>query len=334
MTDLPDFLTETPPLEDTAVDVLSDVLRVVRLTGGVFLDAEFTAPWCLSGKVAPEDCLPFLPAPRHVIAYHYIVSGRLMLRPDGGEAVEVSARQIVLLPHNDRHLFGSDLSLRPADAHSIIEMPTGSGLARIVYGGGGEATHMVCGFLGCDVPFNPLLQALPMLLKLDIGAGEAGAWIESSFHFAASEIAAGRIGSTTVMSRLSELLFIEAIRRYVATRREGGTGWLAGLGDRYVGRALAALHARPRDAWTAESLATEVGLSRSAFAERFVSLVGQPPMQYLMFWRMYLAADRLRSGAQVAKVAYEVGYESEAAFSRAFKRQFGCPPAKWRLQLQ
>lgn len=314
------------------MDVLSDVLRVVRLTGGVFLDAEFTAPWCLVGKVGPEDCSPFLPMPRHLIAYHYLVSGRLQLRPEGGETVEVGERQIVLLPRNDRHVLGSDVSLRPTAAETIIRPPADGRLAHIRHGGGGEATHMVCGFLGCALPFNPLLQGLPAVLKLDIGAGEAGAWIESSFHFAASEIAAGRIGTTTVLARLSELLFVEAVRRYLDALPAGRSGWLAGLGDRHVGLALTLLHARPRDPWTAESLAAEAGLSRSAFAERFTALVGQPPMQYLAFWRMQLAASHLREGSHIAQVAHDVGYRSESAFSRAFKRQFGRSPAVWRRQ--
>jgi AraC-like DNA-binding protein len=315
------------------MDALSDVLRVVRLSGGVFLEAEFTAPWCISGKVSPEDCQPILAAPRHVIAFHFVASGRMQLRTEGADPIEVRAGESVLLPHNDIHHFGSELTLSPVPAREIVQPAKDGGLARMVHGGGGEPTRLVCGFLGSEVPFNPLILALPKLLKLDLRATAAGAWIENSFRFAASEISAGRLGSTTVIAKLSELLFVEAVSRFVESLPAEQRGWLAGLRDAHVGRALALLHARPSEQWTAESLARAVGLSRSVFAERFSSLVGQPPMQYLALWRMHMAAQRLREGrGSVAQIGFEIGYAAEAAFSRAFKRQFGTSPATWRKQ--
>ncbi len=314
------------------MDALSDVLRVVRLSGGVFLDAAFTAPWCVSGQVTPEDCQPYLELPRHVIAFHFVSEGRLLVRTERDEPMEVRAGEIVLLPHNEIHFLGSDLSSAPLPAGDIVRPPVDGGLARIVHGGeGGELTRLVCGYLGCETPFNPLLAALPNMLKLDVRTTASGAWIESSFRFAASEIAAGRLGSTTVIAKLSELLFVEAVGRYVASLPEERRGWLAGLRDPQVGRALAVMHARPAETWTAESLAHAVNLSRSVFAERFTALVGQPPMQYLALWRMHVAAQRLREGrGSVAQIGFDVGYNSEAAFSRAFKRQFGASPAAWR----
>ena len=190
---------------------------------------------------------------------------------------------------------------------------------------------MLCGYLGSDHAFGPLLSSLPPVLKLDVRATPSGAWIESSFRFAVSQIAAGRVGSTTVIAKLSELLFVEAVSHYIAGLPADRQGWLAGLRDPQIGRALALLHAKPREGWSAEALAVEVGMSRSGFAERFTSLVGQPPMQYLTFWRMQLAAQRLRESRDtVAQVGFSVGYESEAAFSRAFKREFGDSPAAWR----
>ena len=315
------------------MDALSDVLRVIRLSGGVFLEAEFTAPWCISGRVSPEDCKPFLAAPRHVIASHYVAAGCMQLRAEGSDAIDVRAGEIVLLPHNDAHSFGSELTPKPVPAREVIQPPQDGGLARIVYGGGGESTQLLCGFLGCDTPFSPLLTALPTMLKLNVRTTASGAWIESSFRFAASEIAAGRLGSTTVIAKLSELLFVEAVSQFVASLPAERRGWLAGLRDPQVGRALALLHARPIEEWTAESLAREVGMSRSAFAERFSSLVGQPPMQYLALWRMHMAAQQLREGrGSVAQIAFGIGYDSEAAFSRAFKRQFGTSPGTWRKQ--
>jgi AraC-like DNA-binding protein len=313
------------------VDVFSDVLRVIRLSGGVFLEADFTAPWCISGKVSSDDCKPFLAAPRHVIASHFVAQGYMRLQPEGGDAIDVGAGQMVLLPQNSAHTFGSELNLAPVPAGEIIQPPQDGGLARIVYGGGGAATQLLCGYLGCDTPFSPLLSALPAVLKVNVRSTPSGAWIESSFRFAASEIAAGRLGSTTVIAKLSELLFVEAVRQFVAGLPAERRGWLAGLRDPHIGRALAVLHARPTETWTAESLAIEVGMSRSVFAERFSSLVGQPPMQYLAMWRMHLAAQYLRDGRRsLAQIGAAIGYDSESAFSRAFKRQFGVSPGGWR----
>ena len=313
------------------MDVFSDVLRVIRLSGGVFLEADFTAPWCISGKVSSDDCKPFLHAPRHVIASHFVAQGYMRLQPQDGEAIDVGAGEIVLLPHNSAHTFGSELNPTPVPAGEIIQSPRDGGLARIVYGGGGAATQLLCGYLGCDTPFSPLLSALPAVLKVNVRSTPSGAWIESSFRFAASEIAAGRLGSTTVIAKLSELLFVEAVRQFVAGLPAERRGWLAALRDPHIGRALAVLHARPTQAWTAESLAIEVGMSRSVFAERFSSLVGQPPMQYLAMWRMHVAAQYLREGrGSLAQIGAAIGYDSESAFSRAFKRQFGVSPGGWR----
>jgi AraC-like DNA-binding protein len=305
------------------------------LSGGVFLEADFTAPWCISGKLSSEDCKPFVTAPRHVIASHFVAAGNMQLRVEGGDPLDVRAGEIVLLPHNDSHTFGSDLNVAPIAAREVIQPPAhGSGIHRIKHGGGGAGTQLLCGYLGAEAAFNPLLSGLPPLLKLDVRATASGAWIESSFRFAASEIAAGRLGSTTVIAKISELLFVEAVSQYVASLPAERCGWLAGLRDPQIGRALAILHERPMEAWTAEALALEVGMSRSVFAERFASLVGQPPMQYLTLWRMHLAALHLREGrGSVAQIGFAIGYESEAAFSRAFKRQFGASPSTWRRKL-
>jgi AraC-like DNA-binding protein/mannose-6-phosphate isomerase-like protein (cupin superfamily) len=313
------------------LDAFSDVLHVIRLVGGVFLEAELTAPWCISGKISADHCKPFLVTPRHVIAYHFVARGGMQLRIDGAETVSVREGELVLLPNNDAHLFGSDLDVAPVAAHEVMRPPQAGAMARISYGGGGEATQILCGFLGAETSFDPLRSALPPVLKLDVRTTASGAWIESSFRFAVSEIASGHVGSTTVLAKLSELLFVEAVSRYVANLPAERRGWLAGLRDPQIGRALTLIHARPTDPWTAESLALKVGMSRSAFADRFTSLVGQPPMQYVTLWRMHIAAQRLREGrGSIAQIAFAVGYESEAAFSRAFKRQFGVAPGGWR----
>jgi transcriptional regulator GlxA family with amidase domain len=169
------------------------------------------------------------------------------------------------------------------------------------------------------------------MLRISIEQGTSGSWIESSFRFAAHQLGEGRVESPVVLAKLAELLFMEAVRRFVASLAPETSGWLAGLRDPIVGRALALLHSRMTHRWTTEQLAQEVGLSRSAFAERFTSLMGEPPMRYLANWRMQIAAQRVKGSHEpMARIAFETGYESEAAFNRAFKRAFGMPPVTWR----
>jgi AraC-like DNA-binding protein len=313
------------------MDALSDVLRVIRLSGGVFLEAHLTAPWCMKGRLSPDDCKAFQVAPSVVIASHYVVSGTMKLQVEGEEVMEVRAGELVLLPHNDVHAFGSDVTVPPFSQPDEVKAKAAGEFSRIELGGGGEATQLLCGYLGSDHAFGPLLASLPPVLKLDVRATPSGAWVESSFRFAVSQIAAGRVGSTTVIAKLSELLFVEAVSHYISGLPDDKKGWLAGLRDPQIGQALSLLHAKPAKVWSAEALAEEVGMSRSGFAERFTTLVGQPPMQYLTYWRMQLAARRLKESREaIAQIGYAVGYESEAAFSRAFKRQFGASPAAWR----
>jgi AraC-like DNA-binding protein len=316
------------------MDALSDVLRVAHLTGGVFLHADFFAPWCMAARVAPEQCAPVLGPASHLILYHYIVEGELSLRVEveGGETLALGPGEVVLLPRNDLHLMGSDLDLPPVMGGDIIQPPKTGGLFSIRHGGNGARTRMVCGFLGCDsAEGNPVLSTLPPALKLKVEAGGAAEWIRSTFQYAAEEVAAGRPGSETVLAKLSELLFVEAVRRYAETLPERQTGWLAGLRDRHVARALALIHRDIARPWTVDELGREVGLSRSALAERFIRLIGTPPMHYLANWRMQVATQKLRhTSASLAQVADMVGYESEAAFSRAFKKAFGVAPATWR----
>lgn len=335
----PEVLTVTPGGHESAtrrtkgvrtLDALSHVFAAVRLSGGVFLDAEFTAPWCVSSQVGPEE-FPQGVMPAHLIAYHYVVAGRMHVQVGDAAALSVEAGEIVLLPRNDAHLLSSAPGLRPSTIDEHLEPPADGSPAMLRMGGGGEATRIVCGLLGCDAPHNPLVATLPAILKLAMRDGTGGAWIETSFRHAAAEFAAGGVGSAAVLGKLAELLFVEAVRRYLDNLPADQAGWLAGLQDRVVGRALALLHARVAHSWTTEALAQEVGLSRSAFAERFSALVGTPPMHYLANWRLQLAALRLRdSPASTAQIAYEVGYESEAAFCRAFKRHFDTTPAAWR----
>ena len=313
------------------MDALSDVLRVLKLTGGVFLDARFTAPWCVRSRAEPEDWRRFIANPAQVISYHYLVSGRIEVKVEGEAPVTVNGGELVLLPRNDEHLLGSALDLPVLGSEHLMPVRDANGFVQIRYGGGGEPAHIVCGFIGLESARHPLIEALPAILKLSVTGNSAGEFISSSFRYAAQEVAAGRMGSATVLSKLSELLFVEALRGYVETLPRERTGWLAGLRDPVVSRALSAIHSRIAHPWTAEELAQEAFLSRSAFAERFTALLGMPPMRYLTLWRMQVAARRLReTHVSPAQMAAEVGYESEAAFARAFKREFGATPAAWR----
>ena len=192
---------------------------------------------------------------------------------------------------------------------------------------------MVCGYLGSECQSNPVVAALPALLTLNVAATSGGAWIAESFAFAAKQLAAGAAGASTIISKLSELMFVEAVRQHIDSLAPEETGWLAGLRDPAIGKALALMHTEPNRDWTADALAAEVNLSRSAFAERFSCLVSQPPMKYLTNWRMQVAAHKLRENrSTISQIAYDVGYESEAAFTRAFRREMGAPPATWRKQ--
>lgn len=314
------------------MDALSDVLRAARLTGGVFLHADFFAPWCIAARVGPEHCSPALGPTSDIILYHYVVEGEFHVRVDDGQELVLRAGDVVLLPRNDFHLMGSDLSLTPALGKDIIQPPKDGGLFSIRHGGGGSRTQVICGYLGCDgAKGNPVISTLPSMIKLTVESGGAAEWIRSTFQYAAAEVAAGRPGSETVLAKLSELLFVEAVQRYAETLPQGQIGWLAGLRDPYVARALTLLHGDIARPWNLDDLSREVGLSRSALADHFIHLIGTPPMNYLTNWRMQVAAQKLtHTNATLAQIAVMVGYQSEAAFSRAFKKSFGTAPATWR----
>ncbi|MFC6489377.1 cupin domain-containing protein, partial [Nitratireductor sp. GCM10026969] len=249
------------------MDALLDMLGTMRLSGGIFLDAEFTAPWCITAKVGPEDCTPFTPEPRHIIAYHYVTEGQLVLKAGDRPAVPVDAGEIVVLPRNDDHLMGSALNLKPVNADHLIQPGPDGTLARIVYGGGGARTRILCGFLGSTLPQTALTAMLPSVLTLKAAEGPSGEWIESSFRFAARELAQDKARSRTLLAKLAELLFMEAVRRYFAAQPPGVNVWAAAVRDPMVGRALALLHGQLARRWTTEALARELACSRSAFAE-------------------------------------------------------------------
>ena len=314
------------------MDALSETLRVVRLTGAIFINARFSAPWCYQSPSADSAAPVLEPGAERVVIFHLITEGECYVEMGGGEAaVHLVAGDAVVFPQGDAHRMCSAPGLPPAKGRRLAEV-----LSRrprqLAYGGGGATTRLVCGYLACDARLaRMLLAGLPRLLRVNVRGSSAGPWLEASVRYALAEARSPRPGGAGVLAKLAEVLFIEVLRLYMNEQSAGRTGWLAGVGDRIVGGALKALHARPAHPWTLEELARAAGTSRSVLAERFQQLVGSSPMQYLTQWRMMLAANLLsRSNAPLARIAEDVGYQTDTAFSRAFRREYGAPPAAWR----
>jgi AraC-like DNA-binding protein len=314
------------------MDALSELLRVVRFSGGVFLEAQFRSPWCVRSHIAPSDCGPEVKVDGGLVAFHYVLDGRLQVQLGKEQPRTVRPGEIILLAHNDEHLLGSDVSLPPQDARPLMRRAEQHDLARIEFGAGRQVRNrFVCGFVATTMHQHPLLAALPALFVTDLRGRPCAEWAETSFRYAARERAARRPGSQNILSRLSEMLFVEAVRGHIEELAGDATGWLAALRDPSLSRALLALHMRLEHPWTTEELANAACLSRSAFAEKFTNTVGLPPMSYLTRWRMLLAGQRLRESSDtIAQVAGTVGYESEFTFSRAFRREMGMAPGAWR----
>lgn len=321
------------------IDVLSEVLSAVRLTGSVFFDVTAAAPWVAEAPPSAQIADAVKPGAQHAIEYHVITRGSCWVSIVGGapfEPVRLEEGDIAVVAHGEPHVVSSapgmraDLDTSPYsrqrhDSDLPFKLRTG--------GDGASEAHLMCGFFTCDVrPFNPLLDALPRFMRIGRGASApTDALLERFLRLASGESADKRAGAQSVLNKLSELLFIEAIRTYMDQLSSASTGWLSGLRDPLVGRVLALLHGEPARPWTLDEIAAAAGASRSALVDRFTQLTGYPPIQYLTRWRMQLAARRLSDkGIKVAAVAQEVGYESEAAFSRAFKKFSGQSPTEWR----
>jgi AraC-like DNA-binding protein len=317
-----------------SADALSDVLRTVRLTGATFFDVVARAPW-VAEQPTREMILPkILPGAEHLISYHVVTEGRCYASTIGGEPIEVEAGEVIVFTQGDAHVMSSSPGMRadPVQARQIDAATAGQLPFFANYGVDGPPSKLVCGFLACDArPFNPLLDNLPPVIKARDPKGNDIGWLGQFIRFAMSESADKRAGGESVLAKLSELMFIEVVRRHLELMPPEQTGWLAGLRDPFVGKALSLMHTAPARNWTIEDLAKEVGLSRSVLAERFTDLVGVPPMHYLAKWRMQIASGLLSGGAtNIATIAAETGYASEAAFSRAFKKVVGVPPSAWR----
>ena len=314
------------------MDVLSEVLKSVTLRGAVFYNAEFSAPWSFRSPPTTAIAAHLGAGSEHIVVYHLVVEGNAWASVGDGDRVMLAGGDIVMFPHGDAHLMGFGPPVPPADNGSELGSIFSQGLAVVRRGGGGEVTRMVCGYMSCAPSLGRLVLAgLPPLLKVNIRADSAGVWLENSILFSAAHAASSTAGAEAVLARLSEALFVETLRRAIADLPAGITGWLAGARDAAVGKVLALLHADPARAWTLARLAAEAGVSRSVLAQRFRHFLGEPPMSYLTRWRLQLASRLLAANTQnVAEIAARCGYNSEAAFNRAFKREFGNPPARFR----
>jgi AraC-like DNA-binding protein len=336
------------------MDVLSDVLRVVRLSGAVFFTADFSAPWAIESPVPEMLASAVIPEAECVVLFHILTEGECEVVCHGHPVTTMETGDVIVFPRGDQHTMRSHDASAPTPLTSIFSPGKSDEPEQLSYGGGGRTSRFVCGYLNCDQRFSPLVEALPTMLVVrsrdDYSAIEAvdgsgsrptvvpqgsGTWLGTTLKFTINEARSSRPGNAALLGRLTELMFVEILREYMQQLPEDRGGWLTGLNDPHVGKALRLLHANPMRTWTVAELSREVALSRSALAERFTLLVGDAPMRYLANWRMQIAKQLLREGAHsMQEVATRVGYESEAAFNRAFKRATGSPPAAWRTTVR
>lgn len=326
-------------------DTLSDLLRTIRLRGALFFLVEGAEPWVAETPRSTEFLSAVLPGADHVMPFHGVARGSCWASLAGQEPVRLNEGDVVLFPQGDHHVMSSAPGLRartvdsgvyfapkPPQLPFLLNVDDRGAISARRGEGPRESSTLVCGYVGCDtMPFNPLLAAMPRILRVAGADPEGGSWIAGFMRAVVEESNRKRPGGEAVLERMSEMLFVEVLRRYVSALPPEQTGWLAGMRDPAVGRALALMHEKPAEPWTVDRLSEEAALSRSALHERFMHFIGQPPMHYLAQWRMQLASSWLRdTDAKVLEIALDVGYESEAAFSRAFKRAVGESPGAWR----
>ncbi|MGA8615169.1 MAG: AraC family transcriptional regulator [Xanthobacteraceae bacterium] len=317
------------------MDVLSDVLHAVRLSGAIFFDHYVQAPFVGGSPHSAAIAGRVMPGAEHVIQFHALLAGSCwgVLTDDPGPSTRLDAGDILIFPMGDANTMSSAPGMRAEPNLHLYYRPTDRPLPVVFrhHGTGTEDCHFVCGYFGCDArPFNPLLESLPRLFHAQMSAA-GQSWLVNMLRVAAEETELGDAGSETMLAKLAEVMFVEVIRKHIARLPDDSRGWLSALRDRRIGQAMRLIHGQPARQWTLDALAHEVGLSRSVFAERFAHYVGLAPMHYLARWRMQLAARRLEvPGVSIAQVAAEVGYESEAAFNRSFKKYAGTPPGAWR----
>jgi AraC-like DNA-binding protein len=317
------------------MDALSEALNSVRMTGAIFFHAECTAPWGFAVPPIQKVSHVLAPGTERLVSYHLVSEGKAVVRFDGMADMALTAGDILIIPHGAPHTVFNGAPATMVDSGASLSKYLAGTLNTMKLGGGGEMTRFVCGYFGCERHADRLfLAGLPTVIQIHIRGDASGAWLESSILHLVSEAASGRPGRTVLLSKMAEALFVETLRRYMEQLPPEHTGWLAGARDPVVGGVLALMHRKPFHPWTVETLAAEVGASRSMVAERFTRLLGEPPLGYLARWRLQRAATLLGTTRRaIIQVADEVGYSSEAAFNRAFKREFGVPPAQYRRML-
>jgi AraC-like DNA-binding protein len=334
MTWTPDLMPESPegaalPPAPDAAGLIDEALRLVHLSSAIFLRGEFTSPWAFASMGPQEYTAAFSPGAERLVLFHIVLEGRFRIRLESGEDALPGAGEAVVLPYGDRHVMGYPQEAEPVPVARLLPPLPWKAMPVMRHEGGGSRTRILCGYLDCqDLLFHPFLRALPPLIHVKPASAQAD-WLRASAHYTVEEAARGG----TPSARLPELLLVDCLRQYLERLPSPRTGWLAALRDPVVGRALALLHEAPADRWTVAGLARRVAVSRSVLGERFATVLGEPPMRYLAKWRLQLASHLLRSStATLPEIAGRVGYESEAAFSRAFKRGLGLPPATWRAR--
>jgi AraC-like DNA-binding protein len=317
------------------MDAFSEILSGVKLNGALFFNADFSAPWGFAAPASKVLAPSLAPGSPHLVIYHLVIEGRAVARMEDGQSISLEPGDVVIFPHGDPHFITSGAeSAEQQQTSAIIHKVMTRDLTAVRAGGGGTTTRFVCGFMSCDPHMSrPILDGLPRMFKVNVRTDRSGQWLEGSIMYLVEEAGSGRVGSQAMLDKLSEALFVDTLRRYVMSLPEREIGWLAGSRDSIVGKCLGLMHSRVDHPWTIAKLANEVGTSRSSLSERFTNYLAEPPMTYLARWRLQLASRNLmRTPRGVAEIASEVGYESEAAFNRAFKRQFGVPPARYRRE--
>lgn len=316
------------------MDALSEAMRAVRLTSALFFSGEFSAPWRFATPAQDQVAPVVSPDSERLVLFHLVTEGVAAARTAGQDDIQLGAGDIVVFPQGDAHEMWNGRTTRLFPGRRLLPALSRGELAAEQWGGGGPMTRIVCGYLGCEHHADSsFLSGLPPMFKVNVRSSSAGAWIESAIRNAVSEVEAQRAGRLAVVAKLAESLFVETLCLYMDELPAERTGWLATARDQKVGRALALLHREPARAWTLPDLARASGMSRTVLAQRFQELMGESPLAYLARWRLQLAARRLlMTDRKVLQVAHDVGYESEAAFNRAFSRAFGVPPARYRRE--
>jgi AraC-like DNA-binding protein len=320
----------TPPDRDAT---LNDVLDRMRLQGAVFLRGEYSEAWAYRSPSAADTAALLQPGAPQVALFHVVASGRCWVALDEGEKHWAYAGDVFVLPYGDIHTMGGSQPAEIVEMSSIIDPPPWSRMPLVRHGAGGSRTDVVCGYLTSDHPlFDPRMRALPPLFVVSPGEGPARGWVQASIDYALAQTSPAPSGGLDGPTQLPELLVREVLRLHLATAPNAEQGWLRALSDPVVGPALAAIHGSPAERWTVASLAEQANVSASLLDERFRTVLGLAPIRYLSGWRMHVAGDLLRSTTLgVAAVARRVGYDSEEAFSRAFKRSTGRSPSDARM---